>query len=377
MVGGAPGQCYVRPDSCDEQMDNMTTTSASTTPDGQEAIATPDVPTATIALIAAEAGVSIPTVSKVLNGRTDVAAVTRARVEEVIDRHQYRRRRGRSQTGPGLLDLVFHELDAGWAVQIIKGVESVAGPERMGVVLSELGGAHRPRQEWLDDVLARRPRGVILVLSDLDPAQRRQLETRSIPFVVVDTAGEQPAGVPTVGSANWAGGLAATRHLLGLGHRRIAVISGPIDVLCSRARIDGYRTALDQAGIAVDPSLVRYGDFFVGGGYTHGMDLLDRPDRPTAIFAGSDFQALGVMRAARELGLRIPEDLSIVGYDDLPVTEWIGPPLTTIHQPLQEMAATATRMVLALARGEVPANPRIELGTELVIRDSTAPPALV
>ncbi len=332
--------------------------------------------TATIALIAAEAGVSVPTVSKVLNGRTDVAAATRARVEEVIDRHQYRRRRARSQTGPGLLDLVFHELDAGWAVQIIQGVESVAGPERMGVVLSELGGAHRPRQEWLDDVLARRPRGVILVLSDLDPAQRRQLETRSIPFVVVDTAGEQPAGVPTVGSANWAGGLAATRHLLGLGHRKIAVISGPVDVLCSRARIDGYRTALDEAGIAVDPSLVRYGDFFVGGGYTHGLDLLDRPDRPTAIFAGSDFQALGVMRAARELHLRIPEDLSIVGYDDLPVTEWIGPPLTTIHQPLQEMAATATRMVLALARGEVPANPRIDLATELVVRESTAPPAV-
>src|SRR6478735_5618594 len=227
----------------------MTTTSASTTPDGQEAIATPDVPTATIALIAAEAGVSIPTVSKVLNGRTDVAAVTRARVEEVIDRYQYRRRRGRAQTGPGLLDLVFHELDAGWSVQIIKGVESVAGRNRLGVVLSELGGAHRPRQEWLDDVLRRRPRGVIFVLSELDPAQRHQLETRSIPYVLVDTAGEQPPGVPTVGSANWAGGLAATRHLLGLGHRRIAVISGPADVLCSRARIDGYRSALEEAGV--------------------------------------------------------------------------------------------------------------------------------
>ncbi len=333
--------------------------------------------TATIALIASEAGVSIPTVSKVLNGRTDVAAVTRARVEEVIDRYQYRRRRGRTPSGPGLIDLVFHELDSAWAVQIIKGVEEVAGPERAGVVLSELGGAHRPRQEWLDDVLARRPRGVILVLSDLDPAQRRQLETRSIPFVVVDTAGEQPPGVPTVGSANWAGGLAATRHLLGLGHKRIAVISGPVDVLCSRARIDGYRSALDEAGVAIDPALIRYGDFFVGGGYQHGMDLLDRPDRPTAIFAGSDFQAFGVMRAARELGLSVPEDLSIVGYDDLPVTEWIGPALTTIHQPLQEMAATATRMVLSLARGEVPTNQRIDLATELVVRESTAPPRAV
>jgi LacI family transcriptional regulator len=316
----------------------------------------------------------VPTVSKVLNGRTDVAPATRARIESVIEERGYRPRRGRIGSGPGLLDLVFHELDSPWALQIISGVEQVAGKNRLGVVLSELGGAHRPRQEWLDDVLRRRPRGVIFVLSELDPAQSRQLETRSIPYVLVDTAGEQPPGVPTVGSANWAGGLAATRHLLGLGHRRIAVVSGPADVLCSRARIDGYRSALEEAGVPVDPSFVRYGDFFVGGGYSHGRSLLERPDRPTAIFAGSDFQAMGVLRAAHELGLRVPEDLSVVGYDNLPVAEWIAPRLTTINQPLQEMAATAARMVLALARGETPANLRIDLATELVVRDSTAPP---
>jgi LacI family transcriptional regulator len=353
----------------------MTTTSAdnaATAPDDE--VGDAPASTATIALIAAEAGVSIPTVSKVLNGRTDVAAVTRARVEEVIDRHQYRRRRGRAQTGPGLLDLVFHELDAGWSVQIIKGVESVAGPERLGVVLSELGGAHPPRQEWLDDVLARRPLGVILVLSDLDDAQRHQLETRSIPVVMVDTAGEPMPGVPAVGSANWNGGLLATRHLLQLGHRRIAVVSGPEDVLCSRARIDGYRSAHDQAGIPVDPALVRHGDFWVDGGYHHGHELLSRPDRPTAIFAGSDFQALGVLRAARELGLRVPQDVSVVGYDDLPVISWVGPALTTVRQPLQEMASTATRMVLDLASGRRPSNLRIDLAVELVVRESTAPP---
>src|SRR5690625_685885 len=130
----------------------------------------------TIAQIAAEAGVSIPTVSKVLNGRPDVAASTRAHVEEIIDRHGYRRRKGRSQrSGTGLVELVFHELDSAWAGQIIKGVEVVAGAERIGVVLSELGGEHRPRQEWLDDVLARRPLGVLFVLSDVDDTQRRQL----------------------------------------------------------------------------------------------------------------------------------------------------------------------------------------------------------
>lgn len=98
------------------------------------------------------------------------------------------------------------------------------------------------------------------------------------------------------------------------------------------------------------------------------------PDRPTAVFAGSDLQALGVLRAAREMGLRVPEDLSVVGYDDLPVAEWTGPALTTVRQPLQDMAGTATRMVLALADGESPTNLRIDLATELVVRDSTAPP---
>jgi LacI family transcriptional regulator len=149
-------------------------------------------------------------------------------------------------------------------------VERVAGQHRLAVVLSELGGSHRPRQQWLDEVLQRRPRGVILVQSELAPEQRRQLESRSIPYVMVDTAGERLAGVPTVGSANWDGGLAATRHLLDLGHRRIAVITGPADVLCSRARVDGYRSALEEAGVELDQSLIRYGDFYVGGGYDHG-----------------------------------------------------------------------------------------------------------
>lgn len=335
-----------------------------------------DTSRATIAGIAAEVGVSVPTVSKVLNGRPDVAPATRALVEESIARHGYRRPRrdGRSPSASRLVELVFHDHGAPWAVEIIRGVEGVAGPARVGVVLSELGGEHRPHQEWLDDVLARRPLGVILVLSDLDAGQRHQLETRSIPFVVVDTAGAPPPGVPTVGSANWNGGLVATRHLLELGHRRVAVVSGPEDVLCSRARVDGYRSALDEAGIVPDPALVRYGNFFVEGGYDHGRDLLSRPDRPTAIFAGSDFQALGVLRAARDLGLRVPDDLSVVGYDDLPLTEWIGPALTTVRQPLQEMAGTAARMVLDIAEGRPPANLRIDLATELVVRESTAAP---
>ncbi|MBO9569148.1 MULTISPECIES: LacI family DNA-binding transcriptional regulator [Cellulomonas] len=329
--------------------------------------------TVTIAEIAALAGVSVPTVSKVLNGRADVAAATRARVEAILEEHSYRRRRGRGSGDPSLIDLVFHHIDNAWAQEVIKGVEDAAAARRVGVVLSELGGAHRPPQDLIDDILARRPLGVLLVLSTLDATQRHQLESRSIPFVVVDTFGEPPAGVPTVGSNNWNGGLIATRHLLALGHRRIGVIAGPPDVLCSRARVDGYRSALAEAGVEADPDLVRWGDFHVTGGYEHGLRLLQRADRPTAIFAGSDYQCLGVMRAVRELGLSIPEDVSVVGYDDIPLAQWLGPSLTTVRQPLREMAGTATQMVLSLAAGERPANLRIDLATELVVRESTAP----
>lgn len=332
-------------------------------------------PAATISGIAAELGVSVPTVSKVLNGRSDVAPDTRARVEAALARHQYKRRPRRpAAAGPPLLDLAFHELDSAWAIEIIRGVEATAAAAGVGVVLSELGGAHRPQQEWLDAVLARRPQGVILVLSTLGQEQQHQLESRSIPFVVVDTSGELPTGVPTVGSNNWGGGLAATRHLIGLGHRRIAVISGPEDVLCSRARIDGFRTAHDEAGMPLDPSLVRHGDFSVDGGYRHGKELLGAADRPTAVFAGADMQALGVLRAARELGLDVPRDLSVVGYDDLPLAGWTGPALTTVDQQLRTMAVTATTMLLQLARGEDPPVRRIELSTDLVVRESTAPP---
>ena len=258
--------------------------------------------------------VSTPTVSKVLNGRPDVAQATRERVEAIIRQHNYTRRRAKSQTTPQLLDLVFYELDSAWATEIIRGVERQAADKRVGVVLSDLGGMNRANDRFIEDVLFRRPLGVIMAQSTMDAAQIGQLKSRNIPTVVVDTDGEPPSGTPTVGSSNW------------------------------------------------------------NGGYAHGLELLQRENRPTAIFAGSDLQAFGVMRAARELGLQVPDDLSVVGYDDLPITEWLYPPLTTIRQPLQEMAHTATNMIFDLAQGRAPINGNVELGTTLVVRQSTAPP---
>jgi LacI family transcriptional regulator len=334
-----------------------------------------DSATATIATIADEVGVSVTTVSKVLNGRADVAPDTRARVEASLERHRYRRRSRQKPTGTGQIDLVFHEYDSAWSMEIIRGVETVTAPSGIDLVLSQLGGKHHPPQPWLDGVLTRRPLGVLFVLCSPTRPQQQQLRRQGIAFVVVDTDSATTASVPTVGSNNWNGGLLATRHLLELGHRRIAIISGPQDVLCSRARLAGFRFAHDEAGIAVDPQLVRYGNFYINAGYEHGMGLLDRPDRPTAIFAGSDMQAMGVLRAARRLGLDVPRDLSVIGYDNITVSAWTDPALTTIDQPLRDMAGTATRMVLDLARGEEVQTSRIDLVTELVVRESTAPPA--
>jgi LacI family xylobiose transport system transcriptional regulator len=326
----------------------------------------------TLAQVAERAGVSVSTVSKVLNGRQDVSSPTRSKVERLLETHGYRRNTKSAGEAP-LIEIVFHELDSNWAMELIRGVENVATENDASVVLTESGTRHSPAPDWIDKVLRRRPLGVILVFSSLQPEFKHQLRSRAIPFVIIDPAGDPEPDVPSVGSANWYGGLVATRHLLEYGHRRIAIISGPQDMLCSLARLGGFRSAMSMAGAEVDPELVTFGDFHVEGGYSRAMELLRRPDRPTAIFAGSDLQALGVLEAARVNGLRVPHDLSVVGYDDVPVAQWSSPALTTVHQPLRQMAEQATQMLLALRAGENPTT-RLELATTLVERKSTAPP---
>ena len=320
----------------------------------------------TIAHIADAAGVSVPTVSKVVNGRSDVAPETRERVERMMREHGYQRPEPARETRAPLLDVVFNELESPWAMEIIKGVEEVARENDLGVVLSAQEGPGALGRTWVDAVAARRSAGLILVVSELTHDQVARLRARGLPFVVVDPAGEPAPDVPSVGATNWNGGLAATRHLLELGHRRVGMIGGPATMLCSRARVDGYRAALETAGLPVDPDLIRWGTFHVEAGYENGRALLSLPEPPTAIFAGSDLQAFGVYEAARELGVEIPTQLSVIGFDDLPMARWVGPPLTTIRQPLMEMAATAARLVLGLGEEQ-----RIELATTLVVRQST------
>ena len=324
---------------------------------------------ATLSRVAAEASVSMSTVSKVLNGRSGVSDTTRARVEELLHSHGYNRR-GVAQAS-NLIELVFSVFDTAWSMEIINGVERVARENGMNIVLTQSGDHHSPGPEWIDGVMQRRPAGVILVLSDLPTEQKRQLKTRNIPFVLVDPTGDPAPDVPSVGSANWSGGVLATQHLIDLGHRDIAMITGPDDMMCSRARLSGFRSALESAGIPVREDLILTGEFHREDGIARGNELLSRRNPPTAIFAGSDLQALGVYEAARARGVRIPEDLSVVGYDDLQFAGWAGPPLTTVRQPLTEMAEQATRLVLRLRDRNPAESLRVDLATRLVVRDST------
>ena len=327
----------------------------------------------TLAEVAAAAGVSVPTVSKVLNQREDVAPATRARVEEVLDVHAYVPRRRRRPPLRRRLDLVLDGLHSWYGMEIIRGVVTAAQDAGTDVTVGTTP-FDLPGVEWVRRVTEHHALGVIVVTSSLSPEQFAAFQAAGVPLVVIDPV-DVADGVPSVGATNWVGGLTATEHLIALGHRRIAVLGGRPDTLCARARVHGYHAALEAAGIPPDDRLVRYGDFEFELAYRSTSDLLDLDDPPTGIFATSDTQAFGVVEAARVRGLRVPQDLSVVGFDDLSISRWAAPPLTTVRQPMAAMGQVACQALLRLADGEPLASSRVELATELIVRESTAPPA--
>ncbi|MFI9530741.1 LacI family DNA-binding transcriptional regulator [Micromonospora rosaria] len=329
----------------------------------------------TLTTIARLAEVSAPTVSKVLNGRLGVAAQTRARVEALLREHGYRR--PETVAPSATLEVVFYGMQSNLAVALLHGVEQIAGAHRLAVGFTDARQQVSEGRYWARHLLARRPTGVIVVHLGFTPEQHALLGASGIPLVALDPTGEPPLHtVPSVASTNWSGAFEAARHLLDLGHQRIAVISGPTERLCAKARLDGARAALDAAGTGLDPRLVRTGAWFSFEDGLHlGQELLRLAEPPTAVLCGNDLQALGVYEAARLTGRRIPEELSVVGFDDLPGARWCGPAMTTVRQPLVEMGAMAARMVLALAANGSLSQPRIEMATTLVVRESTAPPA--
>lgn len=324
----------------------------------------------TLAEVAALADVSISTVSKVLNGRNGVSEETRARVEALLHDHQYNRRTPGPNQAP-LIEVLCFEIDSSWAAEAIAAVERLARENGVGLVVSGTNDRQRPDLDWIEGVLNRRPVGVVLVACNLLDAQKRQLRSRGIPFVMVDPPGQLSPDVPSIGSADWGGAYAATQHLIELGHRDIAIITGPADMMAATARLSGFRAALEAARIPLRPELVRRGEFHHSDGITEGRALLALPAPPTAVFASSDVQALGVYEAARAVGVAIPSQLSVVGFDDLKIARWAGPALTTIRVPIAEMAEQAVQIALGLVDDRTPAFSRVELATTLVVRDST------
>ena len=329
----------------------------------------------TMAAVARAAGVSVPTVSRVVNGDGPVAAATRARIERLLDEYGYRAPNARPPAAPGLIHVVYPRLDTAWQVEHIRGMEAVAQEAGVGLIVSALDRGPAGKKDLLRRAQAGQAAGAILAAASGDTALGTVLDRLNVPVVTLDPGAKAAAKLPAVGAANWQGARAATEHLIALGHRRIGTITGSRGgLLCNRARLDGYRAALEAAGTAEDPALIRHGEFEYRSGMAAARQLLDLGDPPTAIFAFSDYIALGVYEAARIRGLSIPHDLSVVGFDDLPAARWASPPLTTVRQPLQDMGWLAARTVLNLARRKAPESPRMELATRLVERKSTASP---
>jgi LacI family transcriptional regulator len=331
----------------------------------------------TLATIAQAAGVSVATVSKVLNGRVDVAPATRALVQDLLQRHYYV---GRGQeTRHPTIELIFHGPMSAYSTEVIEGVLDAAMQSDVAVVLSR---RQEPPDEtmpsataWALGLAAAGRQAVISVCNEMPPDDLAALERAALPLLVLDPLVNASADITSVGSTNYAGGLSAAHHLLALGHRHVAYIGGDRTAACNQARLHGFRGAMEAAGYPVPEDFIMQRKFRYEEGLIGGAALLGRPDRPTAIFGGNDEIAAGVVEAARTRGLRVPDDLSVVGFDDTQVAQMSSPPLTTVRQPLRDMGSVALRTALQLAAGDRVDSHHVELATTLIVRHSTAPPA--
>lgn len=326
----------------------------------------------TLTQVAQHASVAQSTVSKVLNGRPGVSDHLRARVESSLHALGYRRR-GQPRAPGTLIELVVERMSSQWSIDVFRGVQNVALENGAAVIVTERAFGEKS-EDWVDGVVQRHPRGVILGLSQLSVESRRAFDVRGLPFVMVDPATLPDADAPAVSSANWQGGWSATRHLIALGHRRIGAVTMPTSLLFARTRLSGYRAALEEVALVVDDALIVQTGSGREEGLAAGLRLLRREPRPTAIVTATDMQAIGVYEAARQLGIAIPDELSVVGYDDVPASAWLSPPLTTVRQPVTQMAEQATRMLVTMIGGHDLPVSRLTLDVELIERGSTAPP---
>ncbi|SDG60406.1 LacI family transcriptional regulator [Lentzea fradiae] len=311
--------------------------------------------------------------SKVLNQRYGVSADTFARVTAVIKEMGYEASlvaQSLRNHRTNVIGILVADIEP-FSTELLKGAADAIRGTGFELVVYSAGGRIGDPQGWEHRYLTRLSGtlvdGAVLVTPAVD------LEgIPGTPVVAVDPHTGR-AALPTIDSDNLHGGRLATEHLLALGHRRIALITGREDLKSAQQRETGYRGALASAGLPVDENLVRRGDYEADIAAESARRLLREPDRPTAVFAANDITAIAVIQAAQELGLRVPEDLAVVGFDNIPESALCTPPLTTVQQPIREMGHRAVELLVRLINGDEPTDTHITLSTELVVRQSTRP----
>ena len=330
----------------------------------------------TIREVADQAGVSIATVSRVLNGRGDVAPETRELVARIIRERGYvanRSARGLQAGRTGLVGVLVPLVYPLYFSGILAGALEALDEHDMRAVLSPTGHEHAREQVSIDRLMHGLTDGALIVLPEESSEELERLLDAGYDFVVVDPRVRLDERIPSVGAAHTAGANQAMLHLLGLGHRRIAAVTGPRGWVATEDRIRGYNAALAAAGILPAPELVVEADFEIAGGAVATQTLLELADPPTAIFAFNDNLAVGAMQAANARGLRVPEDLSIVGFDDTELATVVRPALTTVRQPLAEMGRTAVSLLTRLLERQRFETLHVELATRLVVRGTSGP----
>lgn len=331
----------------------------------------------TIVDVAREAGVSFATVSRVINNKGGVRADKREAVLRAMTRLGYvANQQARSLAGgrSRIVGVLVQDLGTAYMGLIIKGIDRALDQAQYDLMLYTTHRRKTKESAYVAALTRGLADGLLLVLPTHADAYLDSLIRQGFPYMLVDHQGRGDYR-SSVGAANFQGGHDATRHLIELGHRRIGHIAGKETLGCSHERIAGYRAALAEAGLPADPALLVQGDFFQPSGFTGAEHLLDLPEPPTAIFAANDDMALGVVEAARVRGLRIPEDLSVIGFDDVTQASIVHPPLTTVRQPLEQMGQIAAERLLALIESPERAVERVVLPTELIVRQTTCPPA--
>jgi DNA-binding LacI/PurR family transcriptional regulator len=334
---------------------------------------------ATMRQIAERAEVSIGTVSHVINGTAKVRDKLRLRVLEAVRSLGYQPSqlaRGLRRNKTSMLGMIIPDVTNPFFPAVVRGAEDVAYKHSYSVVLCNTDNDPHKEISYLNELRSYRPAGLLVIPAAEShiTAQLRLMSASGPPVVCLD---RRPKGWDgdVVVVANEVGSYAATQYLLSLGHQHLAVITGPLHLTNAAERLKGFRRALDKAGVSIEPEYVQEAHFDRPSGYRAALRLLRMLPRPTAIFACNDLMALGAFQAAHELNLSCPEEVSIVGFDNMDFAEFTAPALTTVHQPGYQLGATAARLLVERVDGLTQRAKKIVLQTELKIRQSAGPPA--